>query len=142
MKNSFFSFIVGLIFATGLGISGMTQPSKIIGFLDIFGDWDATLAFVMVGAIAVHFFAYKIIRKRQTPIFSIKWHVPSRKDITPALVIGAFVFGIGWGLGGYCPGPAMVSVVSLELRPFVFVISMFAGMFLFRLFDRKLNFKK
>lgn len=142
MRNNFFSFIVGLIFAIGLGISGMTQPSKIIGFLDIFGDWDPALVFVMLGAISVHFIAYKIIRKRQTPLFSGDWHVPGRKEITPSLVFGALIFGVGWGLGGYCPGPAMVSVASFQFRPIVFVFSMLGGMLFFRLLDRKMEFKK
>ncbi len=133
---------VGFVFALGLGISGMTQPQKVVGFLDLFGAWDPSLIFVMVGAILVHFVTYKLIRRRTSPLFSVQWHVPTKKDITPALVAGAVLFGVGWGLGGFCPGPAMTSLGSLEGKPVVFVISMLAGMYLFRLVDSKLKLQK
>ena len=142
MKAYLVSFGVGLIFSIGLGISGMTQPQKVIGFLDLFGKWDPSLMFVMVGAIAVHFILYKIIRKRPSPIFTSTWNVPSKKEITPALVIGSVIFGFGWGLAGFCPGPAITSVATLEKTPLVFVISMLIGMVLFNALDKKINFKK
>lgn len=142
MKSALTSFLVGFLFAIGLGISGMTQPAKIIGFLDVFGAWDPTLIFVMLGAIAVHFVTYKIIRKNKTPLLSNNWHVPTRREITPSLIFGSLLFGVGWALGGYCPGPAVTSLASLQTRPFIFVISMLLGMYIFRLFDKKLNFKK
>jgi uncharacterized protein len=114
----------------------------VFGFLDIFGNWDPSLIFVMVGGIVVHFLTYKLIRKRKSPLLSAGWHVPTKKELTPSLITGSLLFGIGWGLGGFCPGPAVTSLASFELKPFVFVISMLLGMFLFRLLDSKLKFKK
>jgi len=142
MKSGLTSLVVGFLFAIGLGISGMIQPQKVVGFLDVFGNWDPSLLFVMVGAISVHFVAYKIIRTRKTPLFSSVWQVPTKKEITPALVIGSIIFGIGWGLGGYCPGPAVTSLASFQLRPVIFVFSMLVGMFIFRLVDQKFQIKK
>lgn len=135
MNRAVFSFIAGLVFAVGLGISGMTQPTKVVGFLDVFGNWDPSLMFVMIGAIGVHFFTYRMIRKRETPILEDKWYVPTRTDLTPSLIIGATLFGIGWGLAGYCPGPAVTSLASLDSRPIFFVLSMLAGIFLYKLYE-------
>lgn len=142
MKNGLAALVVGFIFSIGLGVSGMTQPQKVVGFLDLFGNWDPSLIFVMLGGIVVHFVSYKLIRKRQSPLFSIDWHVPTKKEITPALITGSMLFGIGWGLGGFCPGPAVTSLASFETRPVVFVLSMLVGMFLFKMIDRKLKFRK
>ena len=142
MKNGLAALLVGFIFALGLGISGMTQPQKVVGFLDVFGAWDPSLIFVMAGAIAVHFVTYKLIRKKSSPLLSAQWHVPTKKEITPALIMGSLLFGAGWGLAGFCPGPAMTSLASFELKPFVFVLSMLVGMFIFRLLDKKIQFKK
>lgn len=136
-KNNLVSLVVGLIFAFGLAISGMTQPAKVIGFLDIFGQWDPSLIFVMGGSVLVHFFTYRLIRKRKTPLISTEWHLPTRTEITPTLMIGATLFGVGWGLGGYCPGPAMTSLMSFSPRPFIFVVSMILGMMLFKLYNNK-----
>src|SRR5690554_5511358 len=130
------SFVVGFIFAIGLGISGMTQPQKVVGFLDLFGSWDPSLIFVMVGAIAVHFVTYKLIRRRKSPLFAADWQVPTKKDITPALVIGSVIFGIGWGLAGYCPGPALTSLASFNSRSVIFIASMLVGMLLFKQIDK------
>lgn len=137
MKNAFAAFLVGLLFALGLGISGMTQVEKVVGFLDVFGGWEPTLMFVMMGAIAVHFVAYRFIIKAPHPLFDTKWHLPAKKDINSPLVIGSALFGIGWGLGGFCPGPALVSLASVQSRPVIFVISMIAGMLLFRLVGKR-----
>lgn len=142
MKNAVAALVVGFIFALGLGLSGMTQPQKIVGFLDLFGNWDPSLIFVMVGAIVVHFITYKLIRRRSSPLLSSQWHVPTKTEITPALVLGSFIFGVGWALGGFCPGPAVTSLASFESRPLVFVISMLLGMFLFKLVDKKLKLRK
>lgn len=141
MKNNLSALIVGFIFALGLGISGMTRPEKIIGFLDIFGNWDPSLMFVMLGAIVVHFITYGLIRRRKTPLLSLAWHVPEKTKITPSLVIGSAIFGMGWGLAGYCPGPAITSLASFQLRPALFVIAMIGGMYAFKRLDQtfKLN---
>jgi uncharacterized membrane protein YedE/YeeE len=142
MKNSLAALAVGFIFALGLGLSGMTQPQKVISFLDIFGDWDPSLIFVMLGAIAVHFITYKIIRKRKSPLLSSEWHVPTKREITPSLVIGSTLFGVGWALGGFCPGPAVTSLASFDSRVATFVISMIVGMYLFKLLDKKISIQK
>ena len=142
MKNAVAALVVGFIFAIGLGLSGMTQPQKVIGFLDLFGQWDPSLIFVMVGAILVHFVTYKIIRKKNSPLLSSQWHIPTKKEITPALLMGSFIFGIGWALGGFCPGPAITSIASFDKIPVIFVVSMLLGMFIFKLVDKKFKFKK
>lgn len=142
LKTGLASLVVGFIFGIGLVVSGMTQPGKVIGFLDLFGSWDPSLIFVMIGAIAVHFITYKLIRKRPSPLISGEWHVPTKKDITPSLLIGSLLFGVGWGLGGFCPGPAVTSLASFEMRPFIFVASMLIGMILFKTLDRQFKFRK
>jgi uncharacterized membrane protein YedE/YeeE len=119
----------GLLFGAGLAVSGMTRPQKVLGFLDVFGDWDASLMFVMLGAIGVHSLAYRIIRSRGAPLFAAKFVVPSRRDLDIKLLLGAAVFGVGWGLGGYCPGPGIVSLPGGGMGALVFVIAMVAGMF-------------
>ena len=139
MKNNVAALIVGIIFAVGLGIAGMTRPEKILGFLDVLGKWDASLAFVMVGAISVHAIAYRLIRRRSSPLFSTQFHVPTSKDLTPSLIIGSFIFGVGWALAGYCPGPAVAAVASFQFRPILFVFSMLGGMLLFRIYNSFLN---
>ncbi len=142
MKNAIAAFVVGLTFAIGLVISGMTQPQKVIGFLDLFGQWDPSLIFVMVGAIAVHFVTYKLIRRRSSPLLDEKWHVPTKKEITPALVIGSVLFGAGWALGGFCPGPAITSLAAGQKQTLIFVVAMLLGMALFRVVDKKLKLQK
>jgi uncharacterized membrane protein YedE/YeeE len=142
MKLILNSFVVGFLFSLGLGISGMTQPQKILGFLDIFGNWDASLMFVMGGAVGLHLITYKLIRKRVHPIFDDKWHIPTNKKITPQLIIGSLLFGVGWGLAGYCPGPAIVSLVTGHFEVILFVSSMLFGMLIFKLVEKNLPFKK
>lgn len=133
MKNNLSALIVGVLFSLGLGISGMTRPEKIFGFLNIFGSWDPSLVFVMIGAVLVHAIAYRMIRRRNSPFFSKEFYVPNSTELTPSLLIGAFIFGIGWALAGYCPGPAITSLASFNSRPFIFVLSMIAGMFVFKI---------
>ena len=130
MKRLLVSFASGIVFALGLGISGMTRPVKVIGFLDFAGNWDASLAFVMIGAIAVYFTAYRLTRKRSAPLLAGKFSVPERKDIDLNLILGAAIFGAGWGLGGFCPGPAITSLTSGATPVAVFVIAMGAGIYL------------
>ena len=135
MKKPLAAFGAGLIFAVGLAIAGMTQPSKVVGFLDFFGQWDPSLAFVMVGAIGVHFVLFRLILKRGTPVFGGRFEVPTRKDLTPALLGGSALFGIGWGLGGFCPGPGIASLASFGAEAAVFVGTMALGMLAYRLFE-------
>ncbi len=137
-KNILVSFFVGLVFAVGLGLSGMTQPQKVIGFLDVLGNWDPSLAFVMIGAIGFHAIFYRIIVRQEAPLFTARFMVPDRRDITWRLVAGSALFGIGWGVAGYCPGPGITSMTSLDIRPIVFVAAMIVGMLLFRIMDKKL----
>jgi uncharacterized protein len=123
------AFAAGLCFAAGLVVSGMTRPTKVLGFLNVLGDWDASLLCVMGGAIAVHFTAYRLLRGRAAPLFSDRFWLPTRRDIDRRLVLGAAVFGVGWGLGGYCPGPVVVSLPMGGASPLVFVLAMLAGMY-------------
>ncbi len=127
-KANLTALLAGLVFGAGLGISGMTRPERVLGFLDVAGDWDPSLALVMVGAIAVHATLYRRIRRRSTPWFDDHLHVPVRRDVDGKLVAGAALFGVGWGLGGYCPGPALVSLVTGQRSVLVFVGAMLAGM--------------
>ncbi len=122
------SFACGLVFGTGLLISGMTDTMKVLGFLDIFGAWDATLAFVMAGAVAITSIGYALARRRGAPVFAAQNLWPTRKNIDTPLVIGATLFGIGWGLVGLCPGPALVNLASLSFPVIAFVVAMAAGM--------------
>ena len=121
------SFFSGVIFAIGLGISQMTIPTKVINFLDITGNWDPSLAFVMIGAIGVHFIAYQIKNKMTKPKYAASFDIPTINQVNPRLLIGALLFGAGWGLGGFCPGPAIVSMVSTLSQPLIFGASMFLG---------------
>ena len=122
------SFGCGLVFGAGLLISGMNQPEKVLGFLDIFGAWDATLAFVMAGAVAVTAIGFALARRRGAPVLAAKYFWPERNDIDAPLVTGAVLFGIGWGLVGICPGPALVNLAGLSQPILVFVAAMALGM--------------
>ena len=137
MKKSFISFFAGFIFSLGLGLSGMTNPQNVIGFLDIFGQWNPMLMFVMFGAITTHFIFIKfVINKKSSPIFALKFRISDKTEISKSLILGAFIFGAGWGLAGYCPGPAIVALASLNIRPVLFVISMIFGMRLLNYFKK------
>ncbi|MBF6568834.1 MAG: YeeE/YedE family protein [Candidatus Binataceae bacterium] len=128
-----FASIAGLIFGAGLIIGGMTQPAKVIGFLDFAGKWDASLAFVMGGAVAVSAIAYQFISKRTAPVLAPEFAIPQARAVDRRLLAGAVLFGIGWGLGGFCPGPAVTSVLSGHLAAPVFVVGMLAGMAVYAL---------
>lgn len=121
--------LAGVLFAFGLVISGMTQPQKVIGFLDLGNGWDPSLAFVMVGAIAIHAVAYFVKRRLNKPLMAELYQVPTSTVITKELIIGAVLFGVGWALAGFCPGPALTSVVTGNGMVLVFVACMFVGMF-------------
>lgn len=122
------AFFSGLLFAVGLAIGGMTDPLKVVSFLDVTGGWDPSLAFVMGGAIAVYAPIYHFVTRRRQPLWHHAFVLPTRKDIDAQLLAGAVMFGLGWGLGGFCPGPAVVSAASLHSDALTFVAAMFAGM--------------
>ena len=128
-KSNIASFICGILFSIGLGISGMTQPQKVIGFLDVFGEWDLSLAFVMFGAVLSYLILQLWIQRNfSIPVLGGSFQIPSRKDLDRSLIIGAMLFGSGWGLGGYCPGPAITSLGSGSLNALLFVVAMGIGM--------------
>jgi uncharacterized membrane protein YedE/YeeE len=137
MALIFASFGCGLVFGLGLLISGMTEPEKVLGFLDVFGAWDATLAFVMAGAVAVAGAGFALARRQNAPLFAAKFSWPSRSDIDAPLVVGSALFGIGWGLSGICPGPALVNLAGLTAPIVVFVAAMIVGMFGYELWQRR-----
>lgn len=130
------AFAAGLVFGIGLIVSGMTDPGKVIGFLDVAGNWDPSLAFVMGGAILVAFFAFRIAARRTHDFLHGAMELPQRRDIDARLVGGSLIFGIGWGLAGYCPGPALVSFASGVPQGALFVAAMLAGMTLYTLTER------
>lgn len=132
-------FFVGLLFGLGLLLSGMTDPGKVLGFLDLFGNWDPSLAFVMGGAIAVGFFAYALARQRTVNLLGGAMHLPRSEDLDRRLVLGSLTFGVGWGLAGFCPGPGLVSMASGEPKALAFVLAMVAGMFVYAWADRVLH---
>lgn len=127
MKN-IITFSAGFIFGLGLIISGMTNPAKVTGFLDLAGHWDPSLAFVMAGAITVAFFAFKKAESKGTTVFGESIQLPAKTDITKELIIGSMLFGAGWGLAGFCPGPAIVALGAGYQQALIFVIAMLAGM--------------
>ena len=127
------STLAGLIFALGLGLGGMTQPHRVVGFLDIFGAWDPTLVFVLAGAVLTYGIGFRWIARRTASLHAAsldvpQLHLPTSRDITPALVVGMAMFGVGWALAGFCPGPALVSLVTLDASALTFVGTMVAGM--------------
>jgi uncharacterized membrane protein YedE/YeeE len=126
------AFIAGLLFAAGLGVGGMTQPAKVVDFLDVAGNWDPSLALVMLGAVAVHATAMRGILRRRAPLFAVRFALPTRRDIDARLLVGAALFGAGWGLVGYCPGPAVTALGGGVFTAAVFVPAMIAGMWLCR----------
>lgn len=137
MKHRISEFVVGLIFGIGLILSGMTDPGKVLGFLDLFGAWDPSLALVMGGAILVGAFAFALAKKRTTTFLGGALHLPDARDIDKRLLLGSLVFGVGWGLAGFCPGPAIVSLGAGQPKAVVFVLAMLAGMLLFELSEQR-----
>lgn len=135
MRNVMLSLLAGAVFGGGLLLSGMTQPAKVINFLDVLGSWDPSLAFVMAGAIAVHFLAYRLVPRLPKPIWGARWSLPTRRDVDLRLLGGAALFGAGWGLGGYCPGPALTSAVAGASSTLLFTGAMLAGMWGFSVWE-------
>lgn len=122
------ALVCGLIFGLGLAVSGMMNPAKVIGFLDVAGDWDPTLAFVMIGALLVAVPAYRFVPKRGRPVLEEEFSLPKKKAIDAPLLGGSALFGVGWGLVGFCPGPAIAALGTGLLPVFAFVAAMLAGM--------------
>ncbi|MFM0092828.1 YeeE/YedE family protein [Paraburkholderia sediminicola] len=131
------ALLAGLIFATGLIVSGMANPAKVLGFLDIAGNWDPSLAFVMAGAIAVGSVGFAIARRLRRSLFNAPMSLPSATRIDLRLLAGSAMFGAGWGLAGFCPGPALVSAGSGEFKAMLFVIAMLVGMKIFSLAEQR-----
>ena len=132
MSALFSALGAGFLFGIGLWVSGMANPKKVLGFLDITGDWDASLMLVMGGAVAVTVVAFRLILKRKKPLIEEKFNVPTLKDIDFPLVAGSAIFGIGWGIAGYCPGPAITALSTLSTESIVFVVAMVAGGLLYK----------
>jgi len=135
--NILFSGLAGLIFGLGLIVSGMADPAKVLGFLDLAGAWDPSLALVMAGAIAVGSIGFIIASKRKHSWLGLVMQLPSARHIDRRLLLGGALFGIGWGLAGFCPGPALVALGMGELKALIFVAAMLVGMGLFEVLERR-----
>lgn len=132
MKNNFFIFLASFLFGAGLELAQMTNPAKVQGFLNITRNWDPSLMFVMVGGITLNSLAFFFwIKKKDKPLFNPSFFIPTKNDISPELVIGSLLFGAGWGLAGFCPGPALSSLYRGQKEVVIIVASMLAGMALF-----------
>jgi len=130
------AMVAGLIFGVGLILSGMTDPSKVIGFLDLAGRWDPSLAFVMGGAISVGVVAFRFARGREKSLLGDVMRVSTARQVDRRLILGSLAFGVGWGLAGYCPGPALASVARGGTQPLLFVAAMLAGMAVYEILNR------
>ncbi|NBS97235.1 MAG: hypothetical protein EBT08_13995 [Betaproteobacteria bacterium] len=137
MQHRLSEFLVGLLFGLGLLLSGMTDPGKVLGFLDLFGNWDPSLALVMGGAIGVGVFAFTLAKKRTVSFLGGVMRMPTSSQIDRRLIVGALLFGAGWGLAGFCPGPALVSLAAGQPKAAVFVAFMVVGMIIFEVIDRR-----
>ncbi len=131
------AFVAGLVFGIGLLLSGMADPAKVLGFLDLAGSWDPSLALVMVGAIAVATIGFAVARRRTTSLLGTPIQLPTKRSIDRRLVVGSTLFGAGWGLAGFCPGPALVALGMGQGKAIVFVVAMLAGMGLFELIESR-----
>jgi uncharacterized membrane protein YedE/YeeE len=132
-----FAFLSGLVFGIGLIVSGMVNPAKVLGFLDLFGRWDPSLAVVMAGAVAIGIFAFALAGKRSASLLGTPMLLSSPNQIDRRLVLGSLVFGAGWGLAGFCPGPAVVALGAGQGKAVVFVAAMLAGMLVFEWAERE-----
>lgn len=132
MKTILSAFVTGGLFGAGLALSGMMNPAKVLGFLDIFGVWDPTLAFVMGGALLVTVPGFWLVQKRKGPLFASSFQIPTKRDLDARLIGGAALFGLGWGIAGFCPGPAIAALSSALPGVFLFVAAMLAGMLVHR----------
>lgn len=132
MRSTVAAFVAGALFGLGLTVSRMIDPAKVLGFLDVTGNWDPSLALVMVGALAVMAIAYRIAGTRAGPMLAGAFRIPTRRDVDARLLTGAIIFGVGWGLVGFCPGPAISGLALGRYEVYVFVAAMLAGMALQR----------
>ena len=137
MKRGLINLLSGALFGAGLVLSEMVNPARVLGFLDLFGAWDPTLAFVMGGALIPAALAYALSRKLPRPWAESRFQLPIRREIDRPLVVGALMFGLGWGLIGFCPGPALAALVSGRWQAWLFVAAMLAGMALYRLWQER-----
>ena len=135
MKRIVASFFVGVVFALGLGISQMTNPNKVLSFLDFFGDWDPSLALVMGAALGLNIFLFRGILRRPRPALDSKFHLPIQTNVDGNLIVGSALFGLGWGLSGYCPGAAIAAIPTGISSVFVFLAAMGAGMLAHRAYE-------
>ena len=133
--NKLISLIAGIIFGIGLVVSEMVNPAKVLAFLDLFGNWDPSLAFVMIGALIVSSPLFHLIKNKEKPLLAEKFNYSNNKNINNQLVIGSALFGGGWGLSGLCPGPAISSIVLLNIHSITFVVAMFIGFYLVKFFN-------
>ncbi len=129
MQRNLVALLAGVLFGLGLAVSQMINPNKVLTFLDITGDWDPSLAFVMMGALAVSILSFRLILKRPQPLFETSFHVSKQTVVNKPLIIGAALFGMGWGMTGYCPGPAVASLGLFSLEGALMVVSIYAGFF-------------
>lgn len=137
MQRTLSAFIAGLLFGVGLAVSQMTNPLKVLGFLDVAGDWDASLMLVLGGAVTVTFIAFRFVLRRTEPIFDSQFHLPKLSTVDKKLIGGSALFGVGWGIAGYCPGPGLASLSTLNPEAIVFVATLLAGMLVYRAFERQ-----
>jgi|TARA_Y100000294_G_scaffold169787_1_gene181323 hypothetical protein len=128
--NKIVSLLCGIIFGIGLVISQMINPAKVLGFLNLFGEWDPSLAFVMIGALIISSPSFHLFKNKEKPIFSSSFSIPNKKEIDKELIFGSILFGAGWGLVGLCPGPAITSIALLNVSSAIFVVSMFIGFYI------------
>jgi uncharacterized membrane protein YedE/YeeE len=138
LRQGLVALVAGLVFGAGLLLSGMTDPKNVLGFLDVLGDWNPRLAFVMAGAIGVHAPISAWVRRRGKPLLAARLWIPTRRDIDAALVGGAALFGVGWGISGYCPGPSLVALPSARAGVVVFVVALVIGSWLQRVLSTAL----
>lgn len=132
MKENLIALLAGLLFGLGLGLSQMMDRDRILGFLDVTGVWDPTLLFVLSGAVTITVIAFRFILRLSHPVFVDKFHLPTNKDIDKPLIIGAVLFGVGWGISGYCPGPGITAVVLGIWNPVLFMVTFIAGSLTYR----------
>lgn len=135
--NGIVAFLCGLLFGLGLILSEMVNPLRVQGFLDWFGSWDPTLAFVMGGALTVTLPAFAVLKHRDKPLLAPRFQLPAKQELDSRLIMGSALFGIGWGMAGLCPGPAVTALGSLHIEVFIFVSAMLSGMLIFNVWSHQ-----